>query len=341
MRSSPRSTPDAGVLKGGHAGAVIALLAFGVFATHDVLVKTLGATYSPVQIIFFSVLFGFPVVTIALLGDRTDANLRPRHPGWTVLRTAATVVTGLCAFYAFSVLPLAQTYAILFAAPLIITLLAVPMLGETIRLRRVIAVIAGFIGVMVVLQPGANPLSLGHLAALTAATGSALAALIVRRLGNGERGVVLLLYPMAANFVVMGAALPFVYRPMPALDLGMVAAVAVMGALGTVLIIHAYRRSEAGVVAPMQYSQILWASAYGAIFFDERPEANVVLGAAIIIGSGIYILWREGRPKASFTRPVLRTLHLRQDTGTLPRIGILLGRRRGPESPLANPPPDV
>ncbi|MHA3979481.1 DMT family transporter [Halovulum sp. GXIMD14794] len=326
---------------GGHFGAVFALAAFGVFATHDVLVKTLGATYSPIQIIFFSVLFGFPVVTMALLGDRTDGNLRPRHPGWTILRTVATVITGLCAFYAFSVLPLAQTYAILFATPLIITILAVPILGETIRLRRIVAVIFGFIGVMVVLQPGANPLSLGHLAALAAATGSAIASIIVRKLGSGERGIVLLLYPMAANFVVMGAALPFVYKPMPILHLGMVAAIATMGACATMLIIQAYRRSEAGVVAPMQYSQILWATAYGAMFFDEQPQLNVVVGAAIIILSGIYILWRERRAQASPTRPVSRTLHVRLDTGTLPRIGVILRRRRSNESPLANRPPDV
>ncbi|NNU79149.1 DMT family transporter [Halovulum dunhuangense] len=314
---------------GARGGGLLALGAFGIYATHDVLVKALGATYSPVQIIFFSVVFGFPLVTMVLLRDRTDGTLRPRHPWWTVIRTTSAVITGLCAFYAFSVLPLAQTYAILFATPLVITLLAVPLLGETVRLRRGLACVVGFGGVLVVLQPGAEPLELGHLAALGAALGSAISAIAMRKVGAAERGIVMILYPMAANFLVMGALMPFVYKPMPGIDLAMSFGIAALGAIATVLIIQAYRHAEAGIVAPMQYSQILWASAYGLIFFDETPGPAVILGAAIIIASGIYILWREGRPETrSRQKPVLGALHLRQDTGILPRIGLLLGRGR-------------
>jgi S-adenosylmethionine uptake transporter len=86
-------------------GAVLALISFGIFATHDVVVKFLGSQYSAVQIIFFSVMFGFPLVMFLLIRDRSDGNLRPRHPWWTALRTAASVVTGVSAFYAFSVPP--------------------------------------------------------------------------------------------------------------------------------------------------------------------------------------------------------------------------------------------
>jgi S-adenosylmethionine uptake transporter len=134
-------------------GALFALLAFAIFATHDVVVKLLGGEYSPIQIIFFSVLLGFPLVSVMLMNDRTDGHLRPVHPWWTALRTVSAVITGLTAFYAFSVLPLAQTYAILFAAPLLITVLAIPILGEKVGIRRGLAVVAGLIGVMVVLRP--------------------------------------------------------------------------------------------------------------------------------------------------------------------------------------------
>lgn len=88
-------------------GALLALLAFAIFATHDVIVKILGADYSPIQIIFFSVLFGFPWVTLMLIRDANSGNLRPRHPYWTAFRTLATTLTGVSVYYVFSTLPLA------------------------------------------------------------------------------------------------------------------------------------------------------------------------------------------------------------------------------------------
>ena len=95
-------------------GAIIALLAFGVFAVHDVFVKVLGGIYSPFQIVFFSVLLSFPLATVTLMRAAKPGTLVPAHPWWMALRTGAAVVTGVSAFYAFSVLPLAQTYAIFF-----------------------------------------------------------------------------------------------------------------------------------------------------------------------------------------------------------------------------------
>ena len=200
-------------------GAIYALVAFGIYSTHDAVVKTLGESYSPAQIVFFANLFGFPIVTLMLMRDPVDGNLRPRHPWWTLLRTASAVTSTTLVFYAFSVLPMAQTYALNFAAPLLITILAIPILGERVGIRRQIAVLVGLAGVMVVLRPGSTHLEAGHVAALTAAVFSAIAAVVVRKIGHEERSAVLLLYPMVANFLIMGAALPFVYRPMPAVHL--------------------------------------------------------------------------------------------------------------------------
>jgi S-adenosylmethionine uptake transporter len=306
-------------------GALLALLAFAIFSTHDVAVKMLGETYSPVQIIFFSVLLGFPLATLMLINDRTDGNLRPRHPWYTAIRTVSAVITGLSAFYAFSVLPLAQTYAILFATPLLITLLAIPVLGERVGLRRGLAVVAGLGGVLIVLRPGDADLTLGHLAALTAAVFASLASVIVRKIGHEERSVVLLLYPMMANFAVLGLALPFVYRPMPMADLGLVALIASFGFVATLLVIMAYRRAEAVIVAPMQYSQIIWAAIFGAIFFEETPDLYTVVGASVIIASGIYIVLREGGGQVATNRPVLES-RSRPETGTMPRISVMLSR---------------
>lgn len=306
-------------------GAIYALVAFAIFSTHDVVVKILGSDYHAIQIIFFSVLLGFPLLLLMLIRDRSDGNLRPVHPWWTALRTAATGVTGVTAFYAFSVLPLAQTYAILFATPLLITVLAIPVLGEKVGIRRGLAVIVGLAGVLIVLRPGNEPLSLGHAAALTAAVCSSLASVIVRKIGQEERAAVLLVYPMMANFVVLGAALPFVYRPMPIEDLGLTGIIALFGFVAMLFVIAAYRAAPAVVVAPMQYSQMIWATVFGALIFDESPDTWTLAGAAVIIASGLYIVLREGRAKVSANTPVLQT-QSRPDTGIWPRISTLTGR---------------
>ncbi|MEL7026649.1 MAG: DMT family transporter, partial [Pseudomonadota bacterium] len=173
------------------------------------------------------------------------------------------------------------------------------------------------------LRPGAEPLTLGHIAGLTAAVGSALASVIVRKIGKDERSAVLMLYPMMVNFAAMAMIMPFVYQPMPAGDLGLVAVVSALAFVAALFVIAAYRRGDAAVVAPMQYSQILWAAAYGAMFFDEVPDRDTIIGAGIIILSGLYIVLRETLLGASSSAPVTRTKS-RAATVASPRISALL-----------------
>lgn len=309
-------------------GVMFALTAFALFATHDVVVKFLGGQYAVFQIIFFSVLLSFPLVMLMLMRDSARATLIPAHPWWTALRTLATTVTGSSAFYAFATLPLAQTYAILFAAPLLITILSIPILGERVGIHRWAAVAVGLAGVLVVLRPGTTELGLGHAAAVTAAVGSSLASIIVRKIGKDERSAVLLLYPMMANFVVMACILPFVYRPMPVEHLGLVGVIAVLAFVAGLCVIAAYKAADAAIVAPMQYSQIIWAAVFGSVFFAETPDRWTVTGAAIIIASGLYIVLRESLSGISATTPVLRT-RSRPETGTSPRISTIQRLVRG------------
>lgn len=304
-------------------GALIALAAFGIYATHDVVIKYLGASYSVFQIVFFSVLFGFPVTMLLLMGEPKPETLRPKYPFWTALRSIAVVFTGATAFYAFSTLPLTQTYAIIFAMPVLITLLAIPVLGERIGIRRASAVVVGLVGVLIVLRPGAADLNLGHLSALAAAFGGALVSVILRKIGSEERSVTLMLYPMMANFIVMGALLPFVYEPMPLLDMALMGLVAILALLAMWLVILAYRMADAVIVAPMQYSQILWAVFFGTMFFGEGVDQATVIGAAVIIASGVYIVLREDSRPADSQKPVLRT-HGRIGAPSVPRMTAIL-----------------
>lgn len=285
-------------------GALLGLACFAIFATHDAVIKTLGASISAVQIVFFSVLLSFPLITVLLIRDRVGGSLLPRHPVWVAIRTLGIVVSGLAVFYAFSVIPLAQVHAILFATPLLITILSIPILKERVGPRRWLAVIVGLVGVLVVLRPGQAALEYGHAAALIAATATAVVSIVTRKIGSNERSVVLLIYPLLANFVLMGAALPFVYVPMTIAQLGGLAVIALFSVLAMLFMIAAYRTAEAVVVAPMQYSQMIWAILFGRLFFGERVDAVTLAGAGIIIASGLYIVVREGAGQVSENRPV-------------------------------------
>ena len=306
--------------------AFYALCAFAIFATHDVFVKILGADYSSFQIVFFNVVFGLPLVTLVMMQDAKPGTLLPVHPIWSAVRTVATMFTGLLAFYAFSVLPLAQVYSILFAMPLLITVLAIPILGERVGFHRWMAVIVGLFGVLIVLRPDNVDLTIGHLAALGAALSGAIASVIVRKIGQEERLAVLMIYPMIATFIFMGIALQFSYEPMPLSDLRISFLIAVLGLIATFFVIAAYRIGEAAIVAPMQYSQIIWASLFGYFLFDETMDNSTIIGASVIIASGLYIVLREAGSASEHT-PVLRARSRFEMGGGL-RVGAMIRAMR-------------
>ena len=288
-------------------GALIGLLCYGLFSVHDVLIKYLCATYTSSQVVFFSVTFSFPLAIILLLRDHTAATLRPKFPLWNIARVVTISISMLSAFYAFSVLPLTQVYVILFTIPLIITILSIPVLGERVRLHRWAAILVGFIGVLIAFRPGTAELNLGHAAAALAAFCSAFSSITVRKIGRQEREVVLLLLPMLGGFTLMGLLMPMNYKPMALVDLGAVGLAALISFAALRCIILAYKFGDAGIVAPMQYSQILWAIAFGAFLFDEELDLWIMTGTGIIILSGLYIVLREVRLNVSENTPVLQS----------------------------------
>ncbi|MGI9332656.1 MAG: DMT family transporter [Gammaproteobacteria bacterium] len=291
-------------------GALFALGGFGVFALHDALIKSLSG-YAVIQIVFFAVLFSYVPLTFSLAADRQTRNLIPAQPGWVALRSLCMVGSIGFAFFAFQSLPLTQVYALLFATPFVITVLSIPMLGESVRAFRWFAIAIGSAGVLVALRPGAVPIELGHWSALLAVCCSALSAVTTRRLGHVERSATLMLYPLLANTLIMGCALVYVYEPMPFADLAKMAAIGALAMAGQYLIICAYRSARAAIVAPFQYSQMLWAVLYGHVWFHEQVKYHVYLGAAIIIFAGLLIVWRESKEGVSGHRPFLRTRNVR------------------------------
>lgn len=302
--SAAGSAAPSGVL----SGVGIALAGFSVFSLHDALIKSVQGIPT-FQIAFFAVLFSFVPFSFYLAVSRPERSFRPRVPGLLALRCACTVSGLLTGFYAFNHLPLAEVYSLLFAAPILITLLAIPLLGERVRAFRWFAIVLGMIGVLVVLRPGATELTTGHFAAIAAAGSLSLNSVITRIIGGREEAMTLILYPMLTNVLVTGLLTAFVYVPMPGRTVLTLASIGVLTVIGQSLLVAAYRRSEAQFVAPMQYVQMLWALIYGALVFDESIDSTVLAGAAIIAFSGLLFIWRE--LVASVTRPVLQTRNLR------------------------------
>jgi S-adenosylmethionine uptake transporter len=302
-------------------GAGLALASFGIYATGDAIVKYMGASYSPFQNIFFSCLFSFPLVAVMLAGDGREGNLIPKKPGLMALRSILGVVNILAGFTAFAYLPMSEAYPIFFAAPILVTLFAIPMLGEKIGWQRGAAVALGLIGVVVALRPGEAGFGIGHVAAITAAVIFAFNSVLMRKTGGEERTVVLMIDPMFANLIVTGLALPFFYEPMPITHLGLLAGIALTGFFGGILSVAAYRRAQAAVAASMQYSQIIWATVFGVLLFDDTFETRKLIGTAIIIASGIWIVMREGTPTVQSNRVVSETKG-RFELGVLPRLSL-------------------
>lgn len=279
------------------AGALSALAAFGLYSGYDMAIKALGGALSPVQILFCAGIATFPLVMLRLMLSRETLSLWPIVPRWTAIRMGVVVLNGVLGAYAFAILPLAEAYAIFFLMPLMIALLAVPLLKEKIDPTRGLAVIAGLAGVVVALGPGANGgLGVGHLAAFVAASLGALNYVGLRKTGGVENWAVLMLWPMVAQLAAVTVALPFVWQPMSGTDLALTGLMAAMGFVGALFVIAAYRMAPAIVVAPMQYSQIFWAALMGALVFDETIPGRTWIGIAIIVGSGLVILLRAEGP---------------------------------------------
>jgi S-adenosylmethionine uptake transporter len=279
----------------GLTGALLGLASFGLYALCDVTIKFMGQDMTSVQVIFVAGLCSLPFILAQAAMAGGDRSLRPVLPGWVALRVGLILVNSVIVSYTFTRLPLAQAYAIFFCMPLLITLFAVPMLGERLDLPRLLAVLTGLAGVLIALRPGSEPMALAHLTAIMGATLGALNSIILRLIGGRERAAVMMLYPALAQAIVLAAVMPFLWQPMSALHWGLGGMIGLFSTVAGLAIIRAYVRAPAIVVAPMQYSQIIWAAALGALIFGEAMDGPMILGIGVIVGAGLFLLWKAGR----------------------------------------------
>ena len=264
-----------------------------LFAIVDATAKWLGQSYAPVQIVFFQHFFGLIPVAVLVWRSGGFAALRTRRPFAHALRGGLLFASMLLFFTALRGLPLAEAIAVSFTLPLYITALSGPLLGEAVGVRRWTAVIIGFVGALIMVRPGTEAFHPEALLVLTSAFIAALAMLLTRRLTRTETDVALVTH---TTVIVSLASLPFAglaWQAPSSGDLALFVLVGIAGGSGAYLLVVAFRNAPAAVVAPFDYSALIWASVFGWMLWREAPEPAVWIGAAIVTTAGVYITRRE------------------------------------------------
>ncbi|SFD97992.1 DMT family transporter [Roseivivax sediminis] len=275
----------------------ILLMCFGVacLSANDAIAKTLTAGYSPLQILFLRNLIALPVTIAITLVMGGPSALRSHRPLAHLLRGALWVVAAMMFFTSFIYLGLAEATALIFGAPFFITLISGLFLGEEVGWRRWLAVLAGFVGVLVVIRPGGAAFQPVSLLPVATALVYALLMLSARWVDRRESVWTLLVYLTGAGALLSALVVPFVWVPVRAGDLWLFAGIALFGTAGMTMMTQAFRIAPAVVVAPLDYTALLWATLFGWLIWRDSPDAMTVVGAAIIIASGVFTILREHR----------------------------------------------
>lgn len=278
-------------------GVLWAVFAVFLFSTMGALVKWTSAGYAVTQLAFFRAAFAMLPILPLFLADGRAAFEPPRWIGGLVLRGVIGVAGMTMVFYGVANLPLADSVAISFTVPLWVTALAAPFLGERVGWRGWIAVIAGFLGVMVIAPPTGRS---DIVPALVCLIGNGLIGctlIVLRQLGRHHRTAAIVFYYTVALIIGTGCLAPLDWRTPSPGDWPFLVALGILGGLAHLVLTQAYRLAPAPTVAAVDYTAIFWGVLFGYVIWSERPGLNLVVGAAIVVASGLYIVRR--RPPAA------------------------------------------
>ncbi len=275
-------------------GVLLAFAAFAAYAWSDASVKLIEGELNPIQSSFLGAVFclvGLPF--IMKKGDRwADIFNTTNRPLW-LLRFVAQAGGTIGSVTAFTHLSMAEAFALIFLLPSFVTIMSVIFLKEKVGYRRWAAVVIGFIGVMVVLRPGFRELSIGHLGAVFGGLSGAISIVIFRAMGPKEKNISLYGAGVLGTLAVCGAlAIPGFQAP-TAMQWVWLAGYGLLAALASILVMYAATHIPASMIGPIQYSQMLWAVAFGYLVFGDGIDAWMLLGIVLIIGSGMLTLVRE------------------------------------------------
>jgi drug/metabolite transporter (DMT)-like permease len=278
--------------------AILLVFAAGfIFSFLDASAKYLGSVGMSAQFVSWSRFAGHVVLALFFLQAwRNSAVFTVRSLPKQVLRGVFLFGSTFFNFQALKSLQLAETVSIMFFGPMVITALAGPLLGEWAGWRRWLAVIVGFVGVLVITRPGLGVFHAGHVYALCAMLSYCFYVIMTRQMGARETAESLIFYSALTPVILMAPVLP-AYASMPptTFDWLVLLSLGFYGGLGHWLLIKAYRRATTAALAPYPYLQMVWMVALGWLFFGDLPDRWTVVGALIIVASGLYIVHRERR----------------------------------------------
>jgi len=290
MSDTALATNQSGLVR----GLLLAFAAYAVYACSDASVKLLHGGLPPFEVVFIGAVLGLPVVPFVRgEGEGWLDLLRCHDRGMWCLRAAAAIAGSVCAVMAFTLLSMAEAFALIFLMPAVVTVLSVIFLHEPVRWRRWTAVVVGFVGVLIVLRPGFRTLHAGHFAALGCGIAGAVTVVLLRALGPSEKRISLygagLVGPLLVSFILM---LPHFVMP-GGREWLWVACYGLLAATGNILMMRASAAAPASLLAPTHYSQMLWGILFGYLLFGDGVDTPMLLGSALIIGAGLFTFSRE------------------------------------------------
>ncbi len=276
------------------AGIVLMLLSVLLFSMNDALGKWLVATFSVFQVLMVRGIAALIVVTPFVVQGGMEPFRTAPQPLLQVTRVALSTAEVGCFYLSVRFLPLADAMTFYLAAPIFVTALSALVLKERVGIYRWSAVLVGFVGVIIALQPSSEPLSLGSLVAIAGSMFFALVLIVTRQL-RGTSNVVMVSTQFVGSVSLGLVGSLWYWTPMSPTDLLLLAILGVVGLTAFVLMNLSLKLSPASVVVPFQYTMIVWAVILGYIFFGDAPRLHTILGAAVIIASGLFIFLREQR----------------------------------------------
>ena len=286
------------------------LLTMFLFVSMDASVKLLVQDFSPLQIVWARFFFHM-VWLLVFFNARFISLFTTNALKMQLLRSALLVLTTSLFFSSLRTTELSTATAIMFLSPIFVTVLAIPLLGESVGIRRLIGVLTGFIGALIIVHPGISETGSGalatgeglfrwipepgHLLAVTAAASNALYQILTRSLRDIDNSNTTLLYSGVVGVLVMSAYSPTVWVMPEGTQWLLMALVGFLGCTSHFCLIRAFKNAPASVVVPFTYSSLIWAALFGYAIFDTLPDAWTLTGASLIIASGLYIFYRESR----------------------------------------------
>lgn len=273
-------------------------LASLAFAGMHAAIRHVGETIHPFEIAFFRNLFGFLVLTPLLLRYGWEP-LKAKRPGLLSLRAVVNLFAMLAYFSALTLAPLADVAALGFSAPIYATLLAIPLMGEKVGWRRATAIAVGFLGALVVANPGFGTFGLGHGLVLISALLWACALLIIKQISKSDNSLTITLY---MGIMLTPISLPFaipVWTWPTSQEWAWLVAVGAMGGIAQWTLTESLKRGETAVMMPLDFFRLIWAALFGYLFFDQIPSKTTWIGGAIIFTAATYIAVRESKRAVS------------------------------------------